>query len=86
MKQITYSESFKLAAVRQVLEEGNSISQTAKQNGVTHVSLRKWIDKYKNNLRKEPDDDHYLRKKLIEVTKERDILKSALIILAKDAH
>ena len=75
MKQITYTESFKLAAVKQVLEDGDRISQTARCHGVTPISLSRWIDKYKINLVSELDGEHMLKKQLSEITKEREILR-----------
>lgn len=95
MSNSYYSESFKLAAVRQVLENGQSISQTARNNKVTNSSLKRWIDLYKNDLQVQllgkvenhsTDEIDKLKKNLFEITEERDILKSALLIIAKDIH
>lgn len=91
MSNSYYSDSFKDSAVRQVLVGGDSISQVARNNKITNASLRKWIEIYKNN-RESQSETHsdeeleILKQHLCEVIKERDILKSALLIIASDAN
>lgn len=90
-----YSDSFKLSAVRQVLQGGESISQVARNNKITNTSLRRWIEIYNNSEEHRSRREHttrpeseieILKQHLREVTKERDILKSALLIIASDTN
>jgi len=41
-----YTEEFKIAAVKQVTEEGHSISEVAERLGITTKSLYTWRDRY----------------------------------------
>ncbi len=43
-----YSEEFRRDAVKQVVENGYGIMETAERLGMHHDSLRNWIKKYKS--------------------------------------
>lgn len=43
-----YSEEFRRDAVKQVIENGYGIIETAERLGVHHDSLRNWIKKYQS--------------------------------------
>ena len=83
-----YTDEFKEAAVRQVLENGYTIKETAHRLGVHPYSLSKWIKKFDNPAaHKVQDEKHreilWLKKELKRVTEERDILKKAAAYFAK---
>lgn len=92
MARKDYSEEFRRDAVKQVLENGYSIKDTANRLGMHHDSLRNWIKKYKNpQVEKEVkilDDKQAeikrLQKELKRVTEERDILKKAAAYFANN--
>ena len=44
-----YTEEFKIAAVKQVTENGYSIADVAKRLGITTKSLYNWRDRYGEN-------------------------------------
>jgi len=44
-----YNEEFKIAAVKQVTENGLSIADVAKRLGITAKSLYSWRDRYGEN-------------------------------------
>jgi transposase len=85
-----YEEEFKINAVKQVVENGYSIIDTASRLGMHSDSLRNWIKKYKSpeaiEQAKISDDANAeikkLKKELKRVTEERDILKKAAAYFA----
>lgn len=48
MARREYSEEFRRDAVKQVVENGYGIMETAERLGMHHDSLRNWIKKYKS--------------------------------------
>ncbi|MFW3354369.1 transposase, partial [Aliarcobacter butzleri] len=48
MARREYSEEFRRDAVKQVIENGYGIIETAERLGVHHDSLRNWIKKYQS--------------------------------------
>ena len=85
MARRRYSDEFKIEAVKQVLENGYTITDTAERLGVHPTSLSSWIKKYespeaqiKYNIQQSADAEiKRLQKELKRVTQERDILKKA---------
>lgn len=86
-----YNEEFKIAAVKQVTENGYSIADVAKRLGITTKSLYSWRDRYGVNA-----EDHQakasadaelrrLKAELKRVTQERDILKEAAVFFASES-
>jgi transposase len=87
MKTARYEQSFKVAAVRRVVVNGQSLSSTARDVGVTVTSLRNWVSKYSsqfNVVKSSFEDNELLKKRLQEVITERDTLKATLLILLKE--
>lgn len=86
-----YTEEFKIAAVKQVTEEGHSIAEVAKRLGITTKSLYSWRDRYGENAQeyqaKQSSDAEIRRLKaeLKRVTQERDILKEAAVFFAGES-
>ena len=48
MARREYSEEFRRDAVKQVIENGYGIIETAERLGVHHDSLRNWIKRYQS--------------------------------------
>ena len=90
----SYDKTFKLEAVRLVLEEDRSASEVERELGVGRSVVGRWVREFlrdpdhsfpgKGHL-KEPDKEyHELKKELEQVKRERDILKKAVAIFSKD--
>jgi transposase len=92
-KEKAYSSEFKEASVKLAIESSCPIAQTAKELGVNKNTLYTWVDKYSKP--KDPamrTDEHLydevkrLKKELIRVTQERDLLKKAAAYFARDSQ
>jgi len=92
-KEKAYSSEFKESSVKLAIESSCPIAQTAKELGVNKNTLYTWIDKYSKP--KEPamrTDEHIydevkrLKKELIRITQERDLLKKAAAYFARDSQ
>jgi transposase len=76
-----YNDEFKIAAVRQITQEGHSVSSVADRLGVTTKSLYNWKARFGDDSpayqsKKSSDDElRRLKTELKRVTQERDILK-----------
>ncbi len=85
-----YTEEFKIEAVKQVVERGYSVTETAKRLGTTTNSLYLWMKQYGEpspQQAKRADDEAEnvrLKAELRRVTEERDILKKAAAYFAND--
>jgi transposase len=94
MARREYSEEFRRDAVKQVVENGYSIKETAQRLGVHQDSLRNRIKKYKSpeaekEAKKVEDasaEIKRLQKELKRVTEERDILKKAAAYFASNPN
>jgi transposase len=88
MSNKRYTEEFKIEAVRQVVDRGYSVAETARRLGTTTHSLYAWKMKYgpdsADHLAKTENDQEIrrLKKELRRVTEERDILKKAAVYFA----
>ncbi len=86
-----YPEEFKIAAVKQVTEQGHSIADVAKRLGITTKSLYTWRDRYGPNAaayqarQSEAEEVKRLKAELKRVTEERDILKEAAAFFAGES-
>lgn len=84
-----YPEEFKIEAVKQVVDRGDSVASVATRLNITPHSLYAWIKKYgpDSSTNKEQSDAqaeiNRLQKELKRVTDERDILKKAAAYFAK---
>ncbi|MGJ0320800.1 transposase [Aliarcobacter cryaerophilus] len=94
MARREYSEEFRRDAVKQVIENGYGIIETAERLGVHHDSLRNWIKRYQSpetiNKLNITDNANLeikrLQKELKRVTEERDILKKAAAYFANNPN
>ena len=86
-----YTEEFKIAAVKQVTENGYSIADVAKRLGITTKSLYNWWDRYGENAEqyqaKQSSNEELrgLKAELKRVTEEHDILKEAAVFFASES-
>lgn len=88
-----YTDEFKIDAVRQVVENGYGVVETAQRLGMHHDSLRSWIKRYESpqSLVQAKISDSAnteikrLQKELKRVTEERDILKKAAAYFASQS-
>lgn len=88
-----YDREFKVEAVRLVTEGGRRVTEVAKDLGIHENQLYHWRQKYlddtihafpgKGHLKPAEEEMRCLKKELIDVKEERDILKKALAIFSK---
>jgi transposase len=88
----TFSQEFKLEAVRAVRKRGLPVAQIARELEIHENLLRKWvrteegIPSVRTSSKAQPSeaDVARLQRELKKVTMERDILKKALGYFAQD--
>ena len=91
MSNKRYPEEFKIEAVKQVTDRGQSVAEVASRLGTTTHSLYAWIKKYgpeANDYQAKADEQaeiRRLKKELQRVTEERDILKKAAAYFASQS-
>ncbi len=85
MNNKTYTEEFRLEAVKQVTERGYSQADVARRLGVDKQTIHVWVkrygsqtDDYQKQLQ-EKEEIRQLKAELKRVTEERDILKEAVV-------
>ena len=87
-----YTEEFKKETVKQILDEGYTVSSVAQRLGVSTNSLYTWLKKYGssaeefNKKAKEQEKIKQLKSELKRVTQERDILKKAAAYFASESR
>jgi len=94
MARRTYTEEFRIEAVKQVTENGYEIADTAHRLGVHPDSLRSWIKRLsspeaieKNKAVESSNAEiKKLQKELKRVKEERDILKKAAVYFASHTN
>jgi len=94
MARKTYSEEFRIEAVKQVTKNGYSITDTAERLGVHPTSLSTWIKRFESPeaiekykiLDASSAEIKKLQKELKRVTEERDILKKAAVYFASHTN
>ena len=88
-----FPSEFKESSVKLAVESSIPIAQTAKNLGININTLHNWIAKYSKS--KEPsmhakehhfDEIKRLKKQLLRVTEERDLLKKAAVYFAKESQ
>jgi len=87
-----YRDEFREEAVGLVLESKSSISQVARDLGVSVWTLRGWVKKYREKSRlAQPrsaetveEENRRLKRELSVLRQERDILKKAAAYFAKE--
>jgi transposase len=87
-----YPIEFKESAVKLAIESTNPIAQTAKELGINVNTIHTWIGQYsksKDTASKQEREMNYhfdevkqLKKELLKVTQERDLLKKAAAYFA----
>lgn len=88
----TYDKEFKINAVNLQKSSGRSITTIARELGVGVSTLSKWIQQFsqdgqgsfpgKGHVKTHEEELRALRKELLHVRQERDILKKALAIFS----
>lgn len=92
MSGTRYTEEFKIAAVKQVLDKGHSFAEVASRLGTTTHSIYAWIKRYGQTPAKRAEAELHvqelrrLKTELKRVTEERDILKKAAAYFAKNSE
>ena len=90
----SFTDEYKVGAVRLVLDEGQSVAAVARDLGVTESSLRNWVEHARADRTKgktglttaEREELTRLRKELRIVQEEREILKKAAAFFAKQSR
>ena len=93
-KRRTFSREFKLEAVRLVRDRGVSVAQAARDLDVHENVLRNWVKDLeadaqvafpgRGKLKPEQEEIDRLRREVVKLKAERDILKKAAAYFAKD--
>jgi transposase len=88
-----YDREFKLEAVRLITQGGRSVVEVARDLGIHENLLYNWRRKYlddtahafpgKGHLKPADEEMRRLKKELLDIKEERDILKKALAIFSK---
>ena len=89
----SYDRAFKVEAVRLSREPGRTVAGTARDLGINENMLYRWRKEFvldsklafpgKGNLTPEQAELARLRRELVDVTEERDILKKAMGIFSR---
>lgn len=95
-KRRSFSKEFKLEAVRLIIDGGYSIAQVARDLGVRGTVLGRWKRAYEQDQQKafpgkgqlKPEDEELrrLRREVVRLRMERDILKKAAVIFSRDSQ
>jgi transposase len=96
MGRRSFTAEFKREAVRLVVESGLPVSRAAQQLGLHANVLRKWVRDFRadpaqafpghGRMKPEQAEIERLKKELVRVKAERDILKKATAYFAKESH
>jgi transposase-like protein len=88
-----YDREFKLNAVKLYQESGKKLAEIAQNLGIPKSTLNVWIHQFKENGEKSfpgsgvlkpcNEELYRLRRELLDVKQERDILKKAVAIFSK---
>lgn len=89
MGKLKFSEDFKQDAVHQIVVRGYPVREFSERLGVSTHSLYAWMKKFSPAENNKADDAQSeeirrLKRELIRVTEERNILKKATAYFAKD--
>jgi transposase len=84
-----FSDDFKRDAVRQITERGYPVAEVSQRLGVSQHSLYVWKKLFGKPAgageAEQAAEVRRLKRELVRVTEERDILKKAAAYFAKDA-
>jgi transposase len=94
-KRKQFSNQFKIDAVKLVTEQGYNVSEAARNLGIHHSSLRRWIKQFetsgnqafpgKGHMSPEKEEIDRLRKEVKKLRMEREILKKAAAFFANES-
>ena len=95
MRRRRFTREFKLEAVKLVRERGVSAAQAARDLDVHENVLRKWVKEFRadpvqafpgyGQMKPEQQEIERLRREVIRLKAERDILKKATAFFAKES-
>ena len=91
-KRRSYDRAFKIEAVRLITEERRKVTEVARNLGINPNQLHRWKRMLfeegqlafpgKGRLTPEQEELRRLRRELVDVTEERDILKKAMAVFS----
>lgn len=95
IKRSRYSVEFKLEAIQMVEQQGRKIPEVASSLGIGKTTLENWVYKYRKEqqgitpimgkaITPEQREIQDLKKQVVQLKMERDILKKASALLAQD--
>ena len=94
MGRRNFTPEFKQEALRLVLEQGRSVSETSKALGVGETALRRWMEQWHaekkghtpNGMALTPEQRRIqeLETKVAQLERERDILKKSTAFFVKE--
>ena len=89
----SFDKEFKQEVARLVVDGGRSVTEVARDLAIHPNVIHRWKQEYlkdtehafpgKGHMKPEEEEMRRLKKKLADVTEERDILKKALAIFSK---
>ena len=95
MQRRRFSREFKVEAVRLVKDRGVSVAQAARDLNVHENVLRKWVKEFgadpahsfpgHGQMKPEQQEIERLRREVVKLKAERDILKKAAAYFAKES-
>ena len=88
MSSTKFSDDFKRDAVAQITERGYPVREVSESLGVSAYSLYAWKKKFAKASSGDAEKEaeiRRLKRELLRVTEERDILKKATAYFARDA-
>ncbi|OUD10441.1 hypothetical protein BVC71_02765 [Marivivens niveibacter] len=83
-----FTDDFKRDAVAQITERGYPVKEVSERLGVSTHSLYAWKRKFAESVSGDSEKDaeiRRLKRELLRVTEERDILKKVTAYFARDA-
>jgi len=90
-KRRKFDQDFKDGAVRIVLESGRPVAEIARELDVHEGTLANWVHKARASLKpgalgeSERDELNRLRKELVELRMQRDVLKRSVVLWVNEA-
>jgi len=95
MERRSFTKEFKLEAVKLIKERGVSVARASQDLGVHQTQLRNWVKDFESDPRQafpgqgqmkpEQLEIERLRREVIKLKAERDILKKAAAYFAKES-
>jgi len=83
----SFSEEFKIEAVKLVTEQNYKVAEAARNLGVSDNLLRRWMDKYAEIDDATGNEElKHLRAEIKRLRMERDILKKATAFFANEKN